>query len=163
MKKRFLISLVVGISISSPSFAKQEKKTLQEWLSQVPKGIPSSKVEEEEVEQEAGQEQEEVFENSSTEDKSSTYIIVYTKEKGRQELSKDAWNKLLQSQIGPFPYHRVDGPACEWLGNKYWYKDGRLHRERGPAVIHADGSIEYWLDGKMILQMDKNGKEKSKL
>ena len=33
-------------------------------------------------------------------------------------------------------------------GTKYWYKNGKIHRDDGPAVIHPDGT-QYWL---------KNGK-----
>lgn len=33
-------------------------------------------------------------------------------------------------------------------GNKYWYLDGKLHREHGPAVERANGSKAWYLDGK---------------
>lgn len=44
---------------------------------------------------------------------------------------------------------RDGGPAVELTnGSKYWYKDGKHHREDGPAIEHADGS-EYWcIDGQ---------------
>lgn len=34
-----------------------------------------------------------------------------------------------------------DGHIC-------WYKDGRLHREDGPAVEMLDGTKHWWVDGK---------------
>lgn len=33
-------------------------------------------------------------------------------------------------------------------GNKYWYFDGLLHREDGPAIECADGRQEYWVKGR---------------
>jgi hypothetical protein len=41
--------------------------------------------------------------------------------------------------------HRDDGPAAEWPnGQKAWYREGLIHREDGPAIIMADGK-EYWV------------------
>jgi len=46
-------------------------------------------------------------------------------------------------------YHRLDGPAIEWAnGTKEWYVDGKLHRLDGPAIEWSDGSKEWWVDGK---------------
>ncbi len=45
--------------------------------------------------------------------------------------------------------HRDDGPAIECAnGDKWWYKSGELHREDGPAIEHANGDKEWWIDGK---------------
>lgn len=33
-------------------------------------------------------------------------------------------------------------------GNEFWTEDGLLHREDGPAVVKADGGMEYWLNGQ---------------
>ena len=33
-------------------------------------------------------------------------------------------------------------------GTKYWYLNGKLHREDGPAVEFADGDKFWWLNGK---------------
>jgi hypothetical protein len=30
--------------------------------------------------------------------------------------------------------------------NEYWFLNNQLHRENGPAIIHSDGSKEYWLN-----------------
>ena len=41
-------------------------------------------------------------------------------------------------------YHREDGPAVILTsGTEFWYKDGRRHREDGPASIFGDGD-QYW-------------------
>ena len=40
--------------------------------------------------------------------------------------------------------HREDGPAIEWEdGSKDWYLNDKLHREDGPAIECADGT-KYW-------------------
>jgi hypothetical protein len=33
-------------------------------------------------------------------------------------------------------------------GNKYWYLNGNLHREDGPAVAHSGGYKAWFLNGK---------------
>jgi hypothetical protein len=44
--------------------------------------------------------------------------------------------------------HREDGPACEWAnGSKSWYLNGERHREDGPAMEFADGTKYWLLDG----------------
>ena len=49
-------------------------------------------------------------------------------------------------------YHRLDGPAVEFLSNglKQWYVDGRRHRIDGPAVEREDGSNRWYIDGKHL-------------
>lgn len=32
-------------------------------------------------------------------------------------------------------------------GSEHWFKNGKLHREDGPAVIHPCGSNSWWLNG----------------
>lgn len=50
-------------------------------------------------------------------------------------------------------YHREDGPAIEHAdGAKAWYLNGKQHREDGPAIIHADGREEWWLDGERVTE-----------
>ena len=45
-------------------------------------------------------------------------------------------------------YHREDGPAVEWAdGTKFWYKDGKYHREDGPAFEYADGDKFWYFNG----------------
>lgn len=43
--------------------------------------------------------------------------------------------------------HREGGPAREHGESKFWYKEGKLHRLDGPAVIDAVGPKQYWIDG----------------
>ena len=37
-------------------------------------------------------------------------------------------------------------------GNIYWFKNGVLHYEYGPAVEYKDGHEEWWLDGQRITE-----------
>ena len=47
--------------------------------------------------------------------------------------------------------HREDGPAAEYSnGTKWWYLHGKLHREDGPAVERWDGTKEWWLHDKEV-------------
>jgi hypothetical protein len=40
--------------------------------------------------------------------------------------------------------HRLDGPALIYTnGTEYWYKDGELHRLNGPAITYSNGD-EFW-------------------
>ena len=44
--------------------------------------------------------------------------------------------------------HRLDGPAIEYVdGAKAWFQNGNLHRENGPAFEYANGNKEWWIDG----------------
>ena len=46
--------------------------------------------------------------------------------------------------------HREDGPAViRNNGSKEWYKNGRLHRDDGPAIIHSDGDKLWYKNGKL--------------
>jgi hypothetical protein len=46
--------------------------------------------------------------------------------------------------------HRLDGPAIERAdGTKEWYVDGKRHRLDGPAYEQADGYKEWYVDGKL--------------
>ncbi len=33
-------------------------------------------------------------------------------------------------------------------GSKYWYREGKPHREDGPAIEGIDGHKEWWIEGK---------------
>jgi hypothetical protein len=45
--------------------------------------------------------------------------------------------------------HREDGPAIEYAdGTRCWYLNGKRHRIDGPAFEHADGSRYWYLDGE---------------
>jgi len=44
--------------------------------------------------------------------------------------------------------HRADGPAVEYKnGDEQWYRDGKLHREDGPAKVSTD---QYRVDGPAV-------------
>ena len=44
--------------------------------------------------------------------------------------------------------HREDGPAIEHFdGTKEWFLNGQRHREDGPAIIYALGSKCWFLNG----------------
>ena len=47
--------------------------------------------------------------------------------------------------------HREDGPAIVYSdgGMEYYINDIR-HREDGPAIIYADGRLEYWINRKFV-------------
>lgn len=46
--------------------------------------------------------------------------------------------------------HRLDGPAVIRAdGSKEWWVNGMLHRTDGPAVIWADGYEEWWVKGRL--------------
>ena len=59
-------------------------------------------------------------------------------------------------------YHREDRsetgvslPAIEYAnGDKYWYLNGELHRKDGPAIECADGETRYYINDKHIPQLD---------
>ena len=42
------------------------------------------------------------------------------------------------------------GLVCFLDGSKAWYKNGDLHRENGIALIKKNNYKEWWLDGKLI-------------
>ena len=44
-------------------------------------------------------------------------------------------------------YHRVDGAAVEADGYKFWYINGKRHREDGPAIEYAYGYKAWYLNG----------------
>lgn len=46
--------------------------------------------------------------------------------------------------------HREDGPAIEYTdGNKFWYLNGKLHREDGPAIEYLTGTLAWYLNGNL--------------
>ena len=47
--------------------------------------------------------------------------------------------------------HREDGPAIDWAyGTKEWYLNGKLHREDGPAIEYDNGFKYWYLNGKEL-------------
>jgi hypothetical protein len=59
-------------------------------------------------------------------------------------------NKFYYSDREMLIRHREDGPAAEYAdGSKEWYLNGKLHREDGPAIERANGSKSWWLNDKL--------------
>ena len=51
--------------------------------------------------------------------------------------------------------HREYGPAVEQTdGYKAWFKHGDLHREDGPAIEHPNGSKYWFLNGKHLTKRE---------
>ena len=51
--------------------------------------------------------------------------------------------------------HRENGPALELAsGSKAWFKNGNCHRENGPAVEYADGDKRWYLYGKEYAEQE---------
>ena len=60
----------------------------------------------------------------------------------------DYGDKIWRNDDGYF--HREDGPAIESAnGTKEWFINGKLHRIDGPAVERADGSKYWYLKGRL--------------
>jgi len=50
-------------------------------------------------------------------------------------------------------YHREDGPAIEFAnGSKHWYLNGKRHREDGPAIEYANGDKEWYLNDEILTE-----------
>jgi len=53
--------------------------------------------------------------------------------------------------------HRENGPAIIWKdGSMFWYKNGKLHRENGPASQYANGTNYWWVNGKQVSEDEFN-------
>ncbi|HYD18479.1 MAG TPA: hypothetical protein VEF76_08380 [Patescibacteria group bacterium] len=49
------------------------------------------------------------------------------------------------------PHRDGDLPAItDAQGSKGWYQNGELHRLFKPAVENADGSVQFWVEGKQL-------------
>ena len=59
------------------------------------------------------------------------------------------WQNVNKSWYKEGKLHREDGPAIEYSdGRKYWYKKGKLHSINGPAIEFPDGRKEWYKEGK---------------
>lgn len=85
-------------------------------------------------------------------------IITNTRERNKKmanEKIPDDFTGIITSPDGTKRWykngklHREDGPAIEWArGSKHWYIEGLKHRTDGPAVKWPNGGLEWWVDGK---------------
>lgn len=47
--------------------------------------------------------------------------------------------------------HREDGPAVETpTGTREWWVNGHRHRISGPAIVYSGGTREWWIEGKKL-------------
>jgi len=52
-----------------------------------------------------------------------------------------------------YQFHRIDGPAIEHAdGGKEWWINSELHRTDGPAVVLSDGTKEWWVNGENLTE-----------
>jgi len=59
--------------------------------------------------------------------------------------------------------HREDGPACEYAnGDKEWYLNNQLHREDGPAIEWSDGTKGWFLNDERLTEEEFINKTKTK-
>ena len=66
---------------------------------------------------------------------------------------------IVTNNEGTFYYldgklHRNDGPAVIRKDYESWYKNDQLHREDGPAVEYTNGTKEWWLNGKPLSEKE---------
>ena len=55
--------------------------------------------------------------------------------------------------------HREDGPAVEWAsGTRHWHLNGELHREDGPAIEYSNGVKSWYLNGKKLTEKEWKAK-----
>ena len=47
-------------------------------------------------------------------------------------------------------------PICQTYpnGTKYWWLNGKLHRESGPAIVYKDDIAKYFLNGEQYTEPD---------
>jgi hypothetical protein len=47
--------------------------------------------------------------------------------------------------------HREDGPAIEFNNTEHWYLNGKLHREDGPALEDINGNKFWYINDKAVV------------
>ncbi len=54
-------------------------------------------------------------------------------------------------------------PTISICGDKMWKdKSNRFHRENGPAIEFANGTVSHYVDGKYLLESEWNAYRKNK-
>jgi len=62
----------------------------------------------------------------------------------------DSDKTILWYKEGTNILHREGGPAVEYAnGSKEWWQNGKLHRLNGPAIEDANGDKEWYQNGKL--------------
>ena len=60
-------------------------------------------------------------------------------------------------------YHRVDGPAIEWVnGDKSWWVNGLLHRLDGAAREWVSGAKDWFINGEALTEAEFNRRTATK-
>ena len=78
--------------------------------------------------------------------------VLYLRDEG---IIPDNFTGIIKNQYGEKLWykdgklHRDDGPAMEYAhGRKDWYKEGKRHRENGPAFEGFNGDKHWFKEGK---------------
>lgn len=80
---------------------------------------------------------------------------------------KTEQTSILASSRGMYWYkngknHRDGGPAIIYPnGNKHWFQNGLWHGEDGPAAIYSDGRKRFYIEGEKYnekIYWEKTGK-----
>lgn len=76
-------------------------------------------------------------------------VVMYIYWTREGEFKSDLWDLIPFREL-----HRLDGPAIIGPYNyKAWCKDGKKHREDGPAVTDMDDI--YWFLNDVFLHLDE--------
>ena len=61
-------------------------------------------------------------------------------------------------------HHRVDGPAIIYAeGGSMWMANNKRHRLDGPAAVWTNGDTAWYIDGVLIMELDKHNKLVSRM
>jgi len=58
------------------------------------------------------------------------------------------WERVTSVEINGGPL--LNGCVVDSVGNKYWFKEDKLHREDGPAVEQRTGPIVWYLQDESL-------------
>lgn len=50
--------------------------------------------------------------------------------------------------------HREDGPAIVSANVQHWCKDGKMHREDGPASVFSNGRHFFYINGEEMTEQE---------
>jgi len=62
-----------------------------------------------------------------------------------QSITIKNWQRIPKNYTGRVEFNN---------GTRWWFKDGKRHREDGPAAIGADGNHSYWLNNECYTRED---------
>jgi len=69
-------------------------------------------------------------------------VNLFRKNKPMETIKVISWGDVPDNFTGIAEYPN---------GNKHWFKEGKLHREGGPAVEKVNGKKEWWVDDRWYL------------